>query len=145
MREKFKLILADDRLYMACLVVLVALASFALGRHSNAPVGALWGNGGGSGGSAAVSMAYTDTAPREMGETNELPGGSLASTTGPNSPESVPGTGPYVASRSGKKYHHESCGGAKQIKPENKLYFTTEAAARAAGYGPAANCKILTP
>ena len=48
-----------------------------------------------------------------------------------------------VASRSGTKYHLLTCPGAKQIKEENKLFFTTVAQAKAAGYGPAANCEGL--
>jgi hypothetical protein len=54
------------------------------------------------------------------------------------------GEGKYVASRSGKKYHRPDCGGAKQIKEENKIWFETAAAAQAAGYTPAANCPGLS-
>lgn len=49
--------------------------------------------------------------------------------------------GQYVASRTGKSYHLPWCGGAKQIKEENKIYFATKEAAEAAGYAPAKNCK----
>lgn len=48
-----------------------------------------------------------------------------------------------VASRNGSKYHRTDCSGAKQIKDENKVYFNTVEAARAAGYSPAANCPGL--
>jgi len=48
-----------------------------------------------------------------------------------------------VASRSGTKYHLPNCPGASQIKPENRLEFSSIAAAKAAGYGPAANCDGL--
>lgn len=49
--------------------------------------------------------------------------------------------GQYVASKSGTKYHLPWCPGAKQMKEENKIWFDSKAAAEAAGYTPAANCK----
>jgi hypothetical protein len=143
MGKKFKSLVADERSFLAILVILVALASFALGRHSTMPVGSLWGQAAGKGAPAAVSMAYTEVSPKaeEVRIVDANPRVAI-----PREPEAMPtASGPFVASKSGTKYHHESCGGAKQIKPENKLYFSTEAEARAAGYTPAANCKILNP
>jgi hypothetical protein len=49
--------------------------------------------------------------------------------------------GGYVASKSGAKYHLVTCGSAKSIKEENRIYFSTKQAAEAAGYEPAKNCK----
>lgn len=51
--------------------------------------------------------------------------------------------GGVVASKKGTKYHSPWCPGASTISPENKIYFETPEAARAAGYQPAANCKGL--
>ncbi|MFH0830757.1 MAG: hypothetical protein V1895_01725 [Parcubacteria group bacterium] len=43
----------------------------------------------------------------------------------------------FVASSSGTKYHPiEGCSFADRIKPENKIYFSTEQEAQAAGYEP---------
>lgn len=50
-------------------------------------------------------------------------------------------TGPYVASKTGSKYHLVSCSSANSIKEENKVYFSTKEEAEAFGYTPAANCK----
>lgn len=47
----------------------------------------------------------------------------------------------YVASKTGTKYHLPTCAGAKQIKEENKVWFSTKEEAEAAGYTPATNCK----
>ena len=47
-----------------------------------------------------------------------------------------------VVSKNGSKYHYLYCSGAKQIKEENKITFATPAAAEAAGYTLAANCKL---
>lgn len=49
----------------------------------------------------------------------------------------------YVASVKGAKYHAPWCGGAKRIKEENKIWFSSVEDAREAGYTPAKNCKGL--
>ncbi len=49
--------------------------------------------------------------------------------------------GEVIASKNGARYHYPYCPGAKQIKEENKIIFATVAAAEAAGYSLAANCK----
>jgi len=51
--------------------------------------------------------------------------------------------GAVVASKNGKKYHYPWCGGAKNMKESNKIYFNSIAEARSAGYEPAKNCKGL--
>ncbi len=59
-------------------------------------------------------------------------------------PESGGGQGgAIVASKKGTKYHFPWCAGAQTMSEENKIWFTDEAAARAAGYTPAGNCKGL--
>ncbi|MEW5907665.1 MAG: hypothetical protein AB1643_00565 [Patescibacteria group bacterium] len=60
--------------------------------------------------------------------------------------ESKPGFdshGSVVASKNGTKYHYPWCGGAQQIKEENKIWFSSIEEARKAGYVPASNCKGL--
>lgn len=53
------------------------------------------------------------------------------------------GTMPYVGSRSGKVYYLSTCKSANRIKPENRIYFASAEAAKAAGRTPAANCPGL--
>lgn len=48
-----------------------------------------------------------------------------------------------VGSKNGSVYHYPSCLGAKRIKEENKIYFTSLKEAQKAGYRPAANCPGL--
>ncbi len=48
-----------------------------------------------------------------------------------------------VASKTGKKYHFPWCSGAKRISTSSKIVFKDAAAAKKAGYEPAANCKGL--
>lgn len=46
----------------------------------------------------------------------------------------------FVASISGTKYHLPTCSGAKRIKEENKIWFSTKEDAELSGYDPAGNC-----
>lgn len=49
----------------------------------------------------------------------------------------------YMASKNGTKYYLPTCGTAKRIKEENRIWFATKEEAEAAGFGPAANCPGL--
>jgi hypothetical protein len=51
--------------------------------------------------------------------------------------------GLVFASKSGKKYYYPWCSGASRIKEENKIWFSSIEAAKAAGYTPAVNCPGL--
>ena len=53
--------------------------------------------------------------------------------------------GLFVASRGGTKYHWPWCSYAKNIKPENQIWFNSESEAKAAGYAPCACIKNLAP
>ena len=55
----------------------------------------------------------------------------------------IPLGGLVVASRKGSAYHFPWCAGAQSIAADNKVWFESEEAARAAGYSPAKNCKGL--
>lgn len=48
-----------------------------------------------------------------------------------------------VASRNSDKYHYTWCSGAERITEENKIYFLSIEEAREAGYTAAQNCKGL--
>ena len=43
-------------------------------------------------------------------------------------------TGAWVASSRGSTYYRVGCSGAGKLSPANRIYFKTEAAAKAAGY-----------
>ncbi|MDP2587242.1 MAG: hypothetical protein Q8P33_00510 [bacterium] len=84
------------------------------------------------------------TAPPPIQETLQTDSSPvLTSLSGAKGEQAEPTTGseqdpgPFVASSSGKKYHPSTgCSYADRIKPENKIYFTSEQEARAAGYEP---------
>lgn len=48
-----------------------------------------------------------------------------------------------VASRKGSAYHYPWCPGAQTMAAQNRIWFSSEKDARAAGYSPAKNCKGL--
>ncbi len=58
-------------------------------------------------------------------------------------PRDMAAGGLVVASRTGSVYHFPWCGGASQIKAENQIWFSSEEAAKDAGYAPSKSCKGL--
>jgi len=71
--------------------------------------------------------------------------GAVAATSPVIAPISVAGEGKgrgtYVGSKTGKIYHLPWCSGAKRIKEENKIWFSSKTEAEQSGYAPAGNCK----
>ncbi len=135
MLQKLKSFLSDDTFYYGVLIVLVAGASFGLGRYSalehsaqNSP-------------EKQSNLMVTSPAPLAPAPT------PTTTIPTPNSPQpaAVAGavSGEVVASKSGTKYHLPTCPSAKTIKPANLIFFATVAAAQAAGYTAAANCPGL--
>lgn len=47
----------------------------------------------------------------------------------------------YVASKNGKMYYSIGCGGAKRIKPENEIWFSSKTEAESSGYKESTSCK----
>ncbi len=126
MLEKLKSFLVDDAVFYGALLVLVAVASFGLGRLS------VIQNSQENQGATVVHVAP----PPKAAATTTTSATSKTSTESASIRE-------VVASKSGTKYHLPTCAGAKQIKPENLISFASPAAAEAAGYTPAANCPGL--
>lgn len=118
-REKCKSLLARaprDTVIVA-VIALVSSASFGLGF--------LTGRDAGQGRSViTVEASSIAVSPAE---------GPVATT------EQV--AGQVVASKNGTKYYPPDCAGASRISDSNKVWFASAAAAREAGYEPAANCK----
>ncbi len=132
--EKLKSLVGDDSLYFAALLLLIAIASFGLGRQSvmqKAASNSLKNN----------ASAVLVTPSQIVKSTSITPTPITTNSTVTKESSSV--SGEVVASKSGTKYHLPTCSGAKSIKPENLITFATIAEAKAAGYTPAANCKGL--
>ena len=115
-------------IFLVILIVLVAFASFGLGRlsvSSQTP-------------SAGVAFEPATAALAQS------PGSQTASAAKvSDTPQAAHASGSVVASKSGTKYHFPWCSGALRIKEENKIWFATTDEAKKAGYTPASNCKGL--
>lgn len=125
LQVKIKGLLKDERTFLTILLILVATASFGLGRQSVdlTEVGATKSV-------VAKTKAISEPPVSDPALSERAPATPAASTY-------------YVASKSGEAYHLPYCGGAARIKEENKIYFKSKAEAEAAGYRPAANCPGL--
>lgn len=122
--EKFKSVSGGSPdLFLAALLVLVAVTSFLLGRMSTE-------------GERQVVRQDAALIPEAAEETK-------ASSDASESVTEAKAPGGYVASKNGTKYHLPWCSGAQLMNEENKIWFATKAEAEAAGYEPAANCKGL--
>lgn len=109
-----------DKFFLSCLILLVALLFFGLGRLTK------------TGDSSAIKIEYDSS----------LLGGENQTTSALNA-RGTPQIGPteVVTSSKGTKYHYSHCPGAKQISEKNRITFQSAAAAEAAGFTLAANCK----
>ena|SRR3989344_6258772 len=105
-------------IFLVTIVTLVGVISFGLGRFS------------------AIYPKQSQLKFEERPFVVNLPGSGVIHSTvlSQNSSSS------YVASRNGTKYHFINCPGAKQIKEENKIWFSSRFEAEKAGFAPAANC-----
>lgn len=117
--EKGKALVADREFFTAILLILVATASFGLGRQS-----------------------VTDSIAQAASVVKATPTQTDTITTSTVN-KAVTDDTYYVASKNGSAYHLPFCSGAKRIKDENKITFNTKEEAEAAGYRPAANCPGL--
>lgn len=120
MHEKLKSFLADDALFYTVLIVVVAVVSFGLGKHTLHIENSLKNN------NISNNVALVPLSP-------------VVATEKTNTALTVSNI-VVVASKSGTKYHLPSCPGAQQIKAENRIEFPSIEAAKSAGYSPAANC-----
>lgn len=114
-------------LFLSIVIILVALLSFGIGRLSVI------------GKREPIKIDYDpEISNSQFPISNQT--ANVINATGKLAPPSDSVGGGVVASKNGKRYHYPYCAGAKQIKDENKIIFSTPAAAEAAGYTLAANC-----
>lgn len=118
--ERLRPLIDNQAHFTAALLILVAAASFGLGRQSMAN---------------RTSDVPAEAAAAVITSVSPPPKQTKAIETSTTSQIR------YVASRNGSVYHLLTCPGAKQISEANKIYFDSKEAAAAAGYKPAANCK----
>ncbi len=114
MVDKIKQLLADRDIFTVVLLILVATASFGLGRQSIIE-------------SNTEQTATVQAATEKSGVVENTINEDIY----------------YVASKNGAAYHLPFCSGAKRISEKNKITFQSKEEAEAAGYRPAANCPGL--
>ena len=115
----------EGELFLAAVIILLALTSFGLGR---------------------LSALRGEKFPIQFIEPERQEAAVLGAVTPPPPASSAKGeTGEklYVASKNGSVYHFPWCSGAQRIKETNKIFFSSREEAEKAGYRPAANCEGL--
>lgn len=113
-----------EELLVSLVIILVAFASFYLGRVSI--TSSLTGENG-----ITIENEYANTASTLAVE------GSLTTL---DSQGALSKNGPIVASKNGKKYYFEGCSGISRISPANIVHYTSAAEAERFGLTLAANC-----
>lgn len=113
------------------LILLTGTASFGLGRLSalnenRPPVSVDYNGKVIDGGDLSAASAHPDNT------------GNLAAAGA-----ALGGDERVVASKNGSVYHLPWCAGAQKIKEENKVWYNSPEAAKAAGLRPAGNCSGL--
>jgi hypothetical protein len=118
----------NNDIFISAIIILVAFASFGLGRLSKIEQDKMPVRIEGLTASVKKSDKKQSIVPKEKFQDKNIP--------------FSPG-GVLIGSKNGSKYHFPWCSGAKRIKEENKIVFTNIEEAKKAGYAPASNCKGL--
>ena len=113
----------EKDIFIVLIITLTAFISFGLGRLSS-----LWDK------KIPITVEGASIAGAAMSRESETPTGSLEISTSAQM---------FVASKNGTKYHFPWCPGARSIKEENKIWFSSAEEAKKSGYVPASNCKGL--
>lgn len=132
--QKIKGFVAEwqDKIVLIVGVILIALISFGLGMLYNREI-------------SKEPIIIEEPIQHRTVDSQEKKPNNAAENSAADAQKQInePQTEAVVASRNGTKYHLPSCPGAKQIKPENKITFSSPQEAEAAGYEPASNCPGL--
>lgn len=117
----------QDDLFMALIIILVALGSFGLGRLSKIE------------GSKVPVKFENATESQSLDIQNKTKENQQsASAIG-----SLKSGGELVGSKNGTKYYYSWCAGVKKISPANLIHFSSKAEAEVRGYTASATCKGL--
>ena len=131
--ERFPLF---KKLFLSLVIILVASFSFGIGRLSvvgkREPIRIEYNPE-----MSNDKLLISNQAPKNNFQTANV----INATQVVPAPQSSASQSEVVSSKNGTRYHYAHCSGAKRIKEENKIVFATPAAAEAAGYTLAANCK----
>ncbi len=141
MLKKFKVLFDNDGVFFSTVIILVGVISFGLGQKSLVSENLQKQ----SDNKLQAGIVFIDNAFSAVATSTTFvssSGKDIDLKVVKNKKENN-GSLKIVASRSGTKYHLITCSGAKRIKEKNKIFFSSETEAEAAGYEPAANCPEL--
>lgn len=136
MYQFIKQFVSNDGVFYGMLLLLVGVSSFGLGRWSMVDIESY---------AHHANIVLTEATASTPTITTEEDTIILPSVPTNSGEDLEPGVQPqkFVGSKNGSKYHFPWCPGAKQMKEENKIWFSSKEDAEKAGYTPAANCKGL--
>ncbi|MEK9166305.1 MAG: Ada metal-binding domain-containing protein [Patescibacteria group bacterium] len=120
----------ENELFLAAVIILLALASFGLGRLSALK-------------SEKFPIQFIEPQNQEAAVASVLGNLTPKSEAAGEAGKGHLGEKLYVASKNSSVYHFPWCSGAQRIKETNKIYFSSREEAEKAGYRPAANCEGL--
>lgn len=128
MFERIKSFLRDDSIFYSLLILCIGVASFGLGQWSD-----------------STKTAHNDRPATIIMNNSSVDGSQDIRLQDNNDTATLqpPQAGKFVGSVNSDKYHLPYCSGAQRIRESNKIWFTSEAEARAQGYTPAGNCPGL--
>lgn len=125
-----------DELFLGLLIILVAFASFGLGRLSKI-----------EGSKSPIRIENAESADSRLGQESSpetFPRRAKNASANALSPGVGETTGSQlVGSKNGKKYYYSWCSGVQKISPANLINFSSKGEAEARGYTPSATCKGL--
>jgi hypothetical protein len=121
MLKKLKSYLEIDHIFYGILVLFVGVASFLSGRYS-------------------IMEDLENMADNDFLMQSEVSDAEKTISSSTKVAVKSQGGEEVVASKSGTRYHLLSCPGAKTIKPENLITFSSIKEAEAGGYKRAQNC-----
>lgn len=135
--QKIKYFLESDKgknFLVVLIVILVGLGSFGLGRLSKSQE------------TKGVDLLYKDKSSLIPSNTSNNVNLSSTSLNSKNIVSSTPKTENslkkgFVASKIGSRYYPLDCPAGDKLKPENKIYFSTEKEAIEKGYTKSSSCK----
>jgi len=133
-------------------IILICLISFGLGRLSASknekePVVIESQETGSSelGTGSVLDSATQNINQNAVGQRSDVVNSAAVQVGTQQAVSSNSSQGIIVASKNGTKYHWPWCSSAKKIKPENQVWFKSEAEAQTAGYAACANFTKLAP
>lgn len=121
-RNRIKSFLEEDVYFYTLLIIVISVLSFGLGRMS-------------------MQEAQSSQQPQIV-LTEQSAAVVHTATNSSITTKKIEAIKNFVASKNGTKYHLPTCPGAKQMNEDNKVYFSTEAEAKASGYSRAKNCNF---